>query len=136
MIKDPIFKAYCYQKNTAKRRRIPWHFTFETWVKWWEEQLGPNWFKLRGRNAGQTVMSRPNDQGPYAPGIVQCITCTANHRNKTHVGRKGFLTRKQVLAIFNAPDVRPAARRFHVGLSTVLRIKSGKAYSNVTGKRM
>lgn len=65
---------YHAQKSSAKQRGIEWLFTFEVWIKWWEEQLGPNWLELRGCKADQYQMARFNDEGPYTPENVYCAT--------------------------------------------------------------
>lgn len=69
---------FSYQKHTAKRRGISFEFTFEDWATWWEENAGPNWSSLRGCLAGQLVMARYGDKGPYARGNVKCIRMSEN----------------------------------------------------------
>ncbi len=44
--------AFWLQKHKSKKRGIEFLFTFEEWVNWWETQLGPDWFKKRGRKKG------------------------------------------------------------------------------------
>lgn len=70
---DPINAKYHVQKCGAKRRGIEWRFTFETWVEWWEDNLGYNWVKKRGKHRGQYQMARKGDKGAYSPGNVQCL---------------------------------------------------------------
>jgi hypothetical protein len=65
-------QRYEEHKANAEIRGILFLFTFEMWVTWWGEQLGPNWFELRGQ--GKFCMARINDVGAYIPGNVKCIT--------------------------------------------------------------
>jgi len=67
---NPQRRAYLGQKYGAKNRGIEFHFTFEEWAKWWENHLGPNWFKMRGTKRGQYVMARKGDKGSYHPNNV------------------------------------------------------------------
>jgi|SRR6185369_15376265 len=76
--KDKVWWAYYNHLAKARRRGIPFEFTFEEWVNWWEDHLGGNWFKKRGSHKGQYVMARFNDAGPYTPKNVKCILCTEN----------------------------------------------------------
>lgn len=48
-------------RDNARRRGIPFHFTFDQWWSMWE----PHWHK-RGRGNG-AMMCRLNDEGPYSP---------------------------------------------------------------------
>ena len=72
--------AYHNQKGAAKDRGIEWLFTYETWVKWWEDKLGKEWMQLRGCQSNQYVMARHGDRGPYSPENVVCITAGENNR--------------------------------------------------------
>jgi hypothetical protein len=58
---------YTAQKANARRREIPWDFTFETWWKVWQDS--GRW-EQRGTKGGQYVMSRLNDEGHYGPNNV------------------------------------------------------------------
>jgi len=86
---SPI-KAYRSQCNVARQRNIPWELTYETWCAWWEQQLGPNWFQLRGRKAGQYCMSRYGDIGPYSMENIRCILHTENTKEAAPRMRKTF----------------------------------------------
>lgn len=57
--------AYVTQKDNARRREIPWQFTFQTWWAMWEES--GNWLE-RGQLPGQFRMVRVDVTGPYSPG--------------------------------------------------------------------
>jgi hypothetical protein len=72
-------EAYRVQKGNARDRGIKFEFTYAEWVAWWEEQLGPDWAKLRGCKKHQYVMARRGDKGPYHPTNVKCITAKQNH---------------------------------------------------------
>ena len=64
---------YHSQKCAAGKRNIEWHFTFETWLEWWGDDLAN-----RGRKKGQLVMARQGDVGPYHPNNVRKITMNEN----------------------------------------------------------
>ena len=72
-MQDPINLKYHVQKCGAKRRGIEWQFTFESWVEWWEDNLGFNWVKERGKHRGQYQMARKGDKGPYSPQNAECL---------------------------------------------------------------
>ena len=36
MMEDNLLVKYNDQRRNAKRRKIEWHFTFETWLGWWK----------------------------------------------------------------------------------------------------
>jgi len=54
--------AFDDQRKRAEERGIYFRFEFEEWLAWWKENLGPNWFEMRGRKKGQYVMARYKDQ--------------------------------------------------------------------------
>lgn len=53
-------------------------FSFEEWVKWWEDNLGPDWLKKRGVLKVNYVMCRKADKGHYHPDNVYCATSSQN----------------------------------------------------------
>jgi hypothetical protein len=71
-------RAYAVQKARAARRGISFEFSFEEWMAWWEQQLGPDWLSKRGRLRHQFQMARYGDIGPYRIDNVKCITATQN----------------------------------------------------------
>lgn len=77
-------EAYQHQKSNATKRGIAFDFTYTGWCAWWHDQLGPDWYKMRGCRKGQYVMARWYDDGPYVAHNVKCLTVTQNHleRNK------------------------------------------------------
>ena len=65
---------YYTQKSGANARGIEWHFTYETWLEWWGDDI-----HNRGNKSGQLVMARKGDTGPYHPDNVIKITANENH---------------------------------------------------------
>ena len=80
------YTAFKRQKSHAIKRGIYFRFTFEEWTAWWEENLGPDWFKKRGRRKGQYVMARFEDKGIYTWWNVRCATVEENRKDL--IGRK------------------------------------------------
>jgi len=60
---------YHGQKSMAKKRNVPWKFTFESWITWWEDT---GHFHERGVKNNQYQMCRVNDTGDYSPENVYC----------------------------------------------------------------
>lgn len=85
-----VLGAYKRQKYDAAKRGIEFEFEFEEWLTWWEQQLGPDWIKLRGCRKGQFCMARKGDKGPYASWNVDCLTTTQNHKEQAANGLCGF----------------------------------------------
>src|SRR5689334_21332753 len=71
-------KAFSQQRNAAKRRGIPFLFSFEEWWAWW--QIEDRWSR-RGKGRGKLAMARIGDMGPYAPGNVYPDLHENNTRN-------------------------------------------------------
>jgi hypothetical protein len=86
MTKNPKKEAYYSHKHHAKERGIPFLFTLKEWTAWWEKELGPDWFQKRGCKAGEYVMARLGDEGPYAPDNVKCILHTSNSSERKRRG--------------------------------------------------
>ena len=102
---------YCSQKSHAKKRGIEWQFTFEEWVKWWEDNLGPDWMQKRGCTQGKHQMARNGDKGPYAPWNVQCLTHEQNRKDAAkngHVGKRRITDNE----IFIAKTLLEGGERF------------------------
>ena len=53
------------QKQNARRRGIPFEFTYKEWIDWWGEDI-----ILRGKGKDKLVMARNNDSGAYHPNNV------------------------------------------------------------------
>jgi hypothetical protein len=122
---------YLHQRGAAARS-LEFEFEFEEWVSWWEENLGPNWQRLRGRQRDQYVMARNKDKGPYAAWNVRCITQSENISEKGVNGTAARgtkiwtnkLSEKQVIEIFY--DTRSAivlAAEYDVSVSMIYLIK-------------
>lgn len=76
MIKvHPHYRLYRSQRDSAVKRGIDFQFTFEEWNSWWGDDI-----VNRGRKAGQLVMARIGDQGPYHPNNVVKKACGDNVR--------------------------------------------------------
>jgi hypothetical protein len=63
--------AYASHRRGARKRGIPFQFTFEQWSEWW---LTDNRWSRRGRKAGQLQMGRKSNSGPYSPDNIECVT--------------------------------------------------------------
>lgn len=72
---DVARKAFDRHQRNARARGIPFSFTFEEWWRWW--QTDDRWSN-RGRGAGQFVMARYGDTGPYAVDNVFCSDAVEN----------------------------------------------------------
>ncbi len=128
--------AYSSQKGGAKRRGINWYFTLESWLKWWEKNLGPDWFKKRGPGHNQYCMARKGDKGPYAAWNVECKTIEQNHRE--HVLPKGeqhcraILTEQQVIKIRNSStSISVQVRKYGVSARTVRDIRKRLTWKHI-----
>ena len=73
MTRTELCNRYNTQRQHAKRRGIDWHFTVDTWIDWWGDDI-----KNRGNKSGQLCMSRYNDSGPYHPDNVRKATVNDN----------------------------------------------------------
>lgn len=62
-------------KQDAKRRGIPFLFSFEEWRDWW---LADGRWLRRGRGVGNLVMARHGDVGPYSLSNVRPATREEN----------------------------------------------------------
>jgi hypothetical protein len=67
--------AFVVQRSDAKKRGIPFLLTFE---EWWAVWLASSKWDQRGKLAGQYVMARLGDRGPYEVGNVYICTTTQN----------------------------------------------------------
>lgn len=148
MRKRSVLELYENQKRHALNRGIEFQFSLDEWATWWEENLGNDWQKKRGRRRGQFVMARNGDKGPYAPGNVRCILCTDNQKEQISNGSSGAgwnkgkrglpkrgnkLSNEQVLRIFHAKGrQKHIAEKFNVHPSCVSLIKSRKIWSHLT----
>jgi hypothetical protein len=145
-------RAFTAQRLWAAKRGIEFLLTFDQWLLWWEQQLGPDWLLLRGVGHGKFCMARPGDKGPYALGNIECKLHVENHREgnfgkqrnlgyqhteeaKRRIGlaAKGNrygqckLTDADVIRIRRAKGAhRVIAKRFGVSQGYISMIKTGK----------
>ena len=66
-------QKYHNARWSAKERNIDWHFTFESWVNWWGDDLDK-----RGPKSTDLCMARIGDKGPYHPNNVCKLTVSEN----------------------------------------------------------
>ena len=83
-MRNQLKQKYYTQKAGAKARNIEWHFTFESWIAWWGDDI-----VNRGNKSGQLVMARKDDTGPYHPDNVEKITANQNHSDAHKNGKGG-----------------------------------------------
>jgi hypothetical protein len=81
--------AYENQKRMSKFRGIEWLFTFESWIKWWNDS---GYLHMRGNTKEKPYkMCRIGDTGPYSPDNVYCGTNADNIQDQyTYGGRVGW----------------------------------------------
>ena len=92
-------RAYWDQSHAVNKRvdrngdPIAWNFTFETWLKFWEDsgQLSD-----RGGAGDQYCMARYNDIGAYSPDNVRIITMSENLSEKGSYFRHSDLTKEKI----------------------------------------
>ena len=122
---------YASQKCTSKKRDIEFKFTFDEWIEWWKNALGPEWRTMRGRERGQYVMARKGDDGPYSPENVECKLHEQNDLEGAINGRRK-LTHENVLEIFHStkPYLK-IAKEFEISEQMVFRIKRKKSWESV-----
>lgn len=72
---DDAFTKFRQQRWRAGARGIDWQLTFEEWGAIWEAS---GVFHLRGKKAGQYVMARRGDVGPYSRDNVFICTHAQN----------------------------------------------------------
>jgi hypothetical protein len=136
--------AFLNQRKRAKQRGIEFHFTFEEWKLWWEDNLGSDWFKLRGKRVGQYVMARNGDKGPYEASNVKCITaikniqeCVKCHRHGRPNGTGGpigsrILTSEDIKFIFYSRNLqKDIAKKYGISGRLVRLTKSKKCYKSI-----
>jgi hypothetical protein len=82
--RTPI-RAFCTQRNNARRRGIEWELKLWDWWMIWE--ASGKWDQ-RGRGSGY-VMSRYGDEGPYRKDNVYINLAREN--NSQHKGKKSGL---------------------------------------------
>src|SRR5678816_56260 len=83
-------RAFQMHRWNAKRRAIPFLFTFEQWRAWW---LTDDRWSKRGRRKGQLVMVRIDDKGAYQPNNVFCTSPAGNAANVSPLKRRAAAMR-------------------------------------------
>lgn len=139
-------------KYSAKKRGIGFNFTLEEWCQWWEQNLGPDWFVLRGQGKDKYCMGRKGDVGSYHIDNVICISHsenskmarfgeiqTAEQRLKNSLANRGEgngrakLTAVQVTEIYTAEDtISNLARKYKVSRPVIKGVRTGKLWTHVT----
>ena len=74
------YRRYADQRRNAAQRGIPFELTFDEWLKIWADS---GHFHERGRNAGQYVMGRIGDKGPYA---IDNVIILLHEKNDSDAG--------------------------------------------------
>ncbi len=135
-------RRYSTQRQHAKRRGIEFKFTFDDWLAWWIGKLGPVWLSKRGRLSEKFCMARRDDEGPYHPDNVMCITIEQNGHDKAKTGAVSYNNRhhtklhaKQVLKIYKSrKPIVELAQKYSVQPSTIKLIKQRKIWRDVTNR--
>lgn len=129
-------EAFRHQVRGSKARGIPFQFSYEEWVTWWEDNLGSDWLEKRGCKKGQYVMARYNDCGPYHSSNVKCILHTENTKEaNNNVGEKHPRSKlRETEALFikhSSISADELARRFNVSPITIRMLKRGNSWSHL-----
>lgn len=118
----------CHQEN-ARRRGILFEFTYEVWVAWWEDKLGPDWRSLRGKGKHRYVMARRGDTGPYAINNVECVTGGKNRSDQVPLTK---LTEADVFSILrDSRTQQTIADDYGVSQHAISSIKLGKSWRHL-----
>jgi hypothetical protein len=129
--KDKVFDAFRRHQLTSRQRGIAFHFTFEEWVAWWEEHLGPDWLSMRGTKRHQYVMARKGDKGDYCRSNVDCITASKNkaddNRNNPHGNGGAFRGMK------HRPETKAKLSETRIGAGNPF---YGRQHSDATRQKM
>ena len=133
-----IGRMFTNHRSNANRRGIAFEFSFDEWVKWWEDSLGSEWASMRGKGRGKYHMARKGDKGSYNIDNVECRLHEQNScgdkviNGSTSWGeRSGInkLTEKEVLEIFHSlENVTILSQRYDVNKSRICAIKNKKEW--------
>lgn len=126
--------AWRYQINTARRRGITFQLTFEEWVKWWQSNLGDDWFNKRGKTHGKYVMARKGDKGPYRLDNIKCILAVENSREWDRPpGHGGKISPVVAAKIFEADGCMAAiSQKYKTGYHSVYDIRNRRSWKKLT----
>jgi len=144
-VSPQVSKLWRRALNNAKLRNVEFFFSLEEWIKWWEDNLGPDLITKRGNKGHQYVMARNGDKGPYISNNIHLATASVNaHERKinrtaktsNHIGRnnpKCKLTEDEVIKIFQSllPD-KELAKLYNISVPTVRDIKKRKTWTYLT----
>lgn len=132
------WRAFNRQRLDAARRGIEFKFEFDEWVKWWESQLGPDWFKSRGKGGAKYVMARKGDCGPYVSWNVEAKTGSQNIADqKTNGSRaddslRGSKGAKNPKAKLDDGKILEIRKLINLGISPkIIAIKHGVSFSTI-----
>lgn len=133
--------AYQVQVRNSRWRGIPFQFSLEEWITWWEDNLGPDWIKKRGCTKGKFCMSRRGDTGPYSRENVRCTTHQNNVTDAVSNNTIAYgidagharLTPDLVLEVFHSTEpAKILAKRLDVSLGTINDIRGKRTWRRVT----
>lgn len=131
----PQRQAFLMHRWGAKKRGIDFCFSYKSWLKWWKQQLGDDWFEKRGRENDQYVMARNGDKGPYDAWNVKCILSGENtiEAFKGHRLGKAKLTKAQVEDIYlSEAPIYALAERYGVREGAIYQIKRKLTWTHIT----
>ena len=75
--RTPLYRSYARQKVQARDRSIPWHLSFQAWVRIWEESG-----HIEERWGGQWTLVRIDEALPYAHDNVRIVQRWVNAKAK------------------------------------------------------
>lgn len=101
---------FTVHKTNAKRRGIPFLFTFETWLHFWKES--GKWDE-RGNVDGGYVMCRIGDEGAYGPGNVYIGTHNDNVAERNTLYARKRHTAKTTTVTFHEPELEDCGRSIY-----------------------
>lgn len=88
-------KCNTYKRKDRNGNQIEWKITFDEWLAVWVDS--GRW-EQRGFKAGEYVMSRIGDVGPYEVGNVRIIESVQNKLESQAMGNKGRFKPGNVLS--------------------------------------
>jgi len=94
--KNPIRYAFLEQRCNAKKRGISFEFEYDEWVEWWGSDIN-----RRGCHAGDLVMARYGDTGPYHPSNVY----KSDHSDNCRLSYEGNTSMNNSPAFKRSPDI-------------------------------
>ena len=100
-----IKKSYIRQRTNAKQRGIAWEFTFDSWLKKWEDS---GKLSLRGNTKNNPyVMCRYGDVGPYSYENTRIDTRENNSKEAIKIRYQNH--------VYPIPSNRQKGRPFDTG---------------------